>query len=135
MGMQLAKSGIDIGIVVDDLDTMLGFYRDTLGLYHEGENAVPGGGRMHRLWAAETMVKLVAPEPAAAAANPPGGLRAATGLRYLTFIVTNLDEVFEDCLRAGAPVVRAPLTVAPGTRIALVEDPEGNHVEFLERTA
>ena len=62
--MQLAKSGIDIGIVVDDLDTMLGFYRDTLGLYHEGENAVPGGGRMHRLWAAETMVKLVAPEPA-----------------------------------------------------------------------
>jgi glyoxylase I family protein len=133
MTMQIGKAGVDLGIVVQALDPMLAFYRDTLGLYHEGQNPVPGGGVMHRLWAAETMVKLVAPEPAPAASNPPGGLRSATGFRYVTFSVSNLDEVFADCLRAGAPVVVAPTTVAPNTRIALVEDPDGNHVEFLER--
>lgn len=133
MTMQLGKAGIDLGIVVRDLDTMLAFYRDTLGLYHEGHNPVPGGGVMHRLWAAETMMKLVAPEPAPSESNPAGGLRQATGLRYFTFTVSNLDDVFAACLRAGAPVVVAPTTVAPSTRIALVEDPDGNHVEFLER--
>ena len=54
MTMQIGKAGVDLGIVVRDLDAMLAFYRDTLGLYHEGQNPVPGGGVMHRLWAAET---------------------------------------------------------------------------------
>lgn len=135
MTMQIAKAGIDLGIVVRDLAAMLTFYRDVLGLYHEGENPVPGGGTMHRLWAAETMVKLVSLDPVPDAANPPGGLRAGTGLRYFTFSVSNLDDVFAACLRAGAPVVVAPTTVAQGTRIALVEDPDANHVEFLERTS
>ncbi len=134
MTMHIGKAGVDLGIVVRDLDAMLVFYRDTLGLYHEGQNPVPGGGVMHRLWAAETMVKLVAPEPPPPAANPRGGLAAATGLRYFTFTVTNLDEVHAACVRAGAVIVSAPFEVVSQVRIAMVEDPDGNHVEFLERT-
>jgi predicted enzyme related to lactoylglutathione lyase len=133
MAMRLGKAGADLGIVVNDLEAMLVFYRDTLGLYHEGQNPVPGGGVMHRLWAAETMIKLVAPEPAPTAQNPPGGLAGGRGLRYFTFTVTNLDEAYEACVEAGATVVRAPMTVAPNIRIAMIEDPDGNYVEFLER--
>lgn len=133
MTMRIAKAGVDIGIVVRDPDAMLAFYRDVLGLYHEGENPIPGGGRMQRLWAAETMIKLVVPDPMPAAANPGGGTRGASGLRYLTFTVTNLDDVFAACLRAGAEVVRAPMLVGTAVRIAIVEDPDGNPVEFLER--
>jgi glyoxylase I family protein len=134
MTMRIGKAGIDLGIVVRDADAMLAFYRDTLGCYHEGSNPVPGGGTMHRLWAAETMIKLVAPDPAPEDANPPGGLAAASGMRYFTFTVTNLDEVHEACLAAGAEIVLTPFLVAPNVRIAMYEDPDGNHVEFLERT-
>ena len=133
MTMRIAKAGVDLGIVVRDLDAMVVFYRDTLGLYYEGQNPIPGGGVMHRLWAAETMVKLVAPEPAPEAANPRGGLAAARGLRYFTFTVSNLDEIHEACVRDGATVVHAPFEVVAKVRIAMVEDPDGNHVEFLER--
>lgn len=133
MTMQIGKAGIDLGIVVRDVDAMVAFYRDTLGLYYEGSNPVPGGGEMHRLWAAETMVKLVAPDPAPEAANPPGGLSEASGMRYFTFTVTNLDEVYDACMAAGASSVLTPFAVAPSVRIAMVEDPDGNHVEFLER--
>ena len=133
MTMQIGKAGIDLGIVVRDVDAMVAFYRDTLGLYYEGENPVPGGGVMHRLWAAETMVKLVAPDPAPEATNPPGGLAAASGMRYFTFTVTNLDDVFDACVAASAAVVLTPFAVAPSVRSARVEDPDGNHVEFLQR--
>lgn len=133
MTMRIGKAGVDIGIVVRDLDAMLGFYRDVLGLYHEGQNGLPGGGVMHRLWAAETMVKLVAPGEPPAAANPPGGLAGGTGLRYLTFTISNMDEVHDACVQAGAVVVRAPFSYQAGVRISMYEDPDGNHVEFLER--
>lgn len=132
MTMRIAKAGVDIGIVVRDDGAMLAFYRDVLGLYHEGDNPIPGGA-MHRLWAAETMIKLVALDAAPEEANPPGGLAGATGLRYLTFAVTNMDEVHEACVAAGATVVREPFTFLPGTRIAMYEDPDGNSVELLER--
>lgn len=132
MTMRIAKAGVDLGIVVRDADAMLAFYRDVLGLYHEGDNPVPGG-TMHRLWAAETMIKLVVLDERPEASNPPGGLEGGTGLRYFTFSVTNMDEVHEACLAAGAAVVRAPFTYVAGTRIAIYEDPDGNPVELLER--
>ena len=134
MVMKLSSPGIDLGIVVSDLDRSLHFYRGLLGLHHEGSNPVPGGGNMHRLWAAESMIKLVAPE------SPPeqpvivGGLRAgAVGLRYLTFSVADLDELMADLKANGVPVIRDVTEMGPGVRIAIVEDPDGNHVEFLER--
>ena len=75
--------------------------------------------------------------PAAVAARrafEPGGLAGGTGLRYLTFAVSNMDEVHAACTAAGATVTRAPFTFLPGTRIAMYEDPDGNAVELLERT-
>ena len=52
--MKLASAGVDLGIVVKDVEPMLHFYRDVLGLHYEGSNPV-GDGMMHRLWAAESM--------------------------------------------------------------------------------
>ena len=134
MVMKLTSPGLDLGIVVSDLEQSLRFYRDLLGLHHEGSNPVPGGGTMHRLWAAESMVKLVAPEPAPAAPVIAGGLRGgALGLRYFTFSIDGIDELMEELVANGVTVTRAVTEMAPGVRIALVEDPDGNQVEFLER--
>ena len=134
MTMKLASPGIDLGIVVSDLDRSLHFYRGLLGLHHEGSNPIPGGGLMHRLWAAESMIKLVLPEPAPEQPVIAGGLRAgAQGLRYFTFSVVELDELMADLVANGVPVIRGVTEMAGGVRIAIVEDPDGNHVEFLER--
>ena len=50
MTLQITKPGIDLGIVTTNGDAMLAFYRDVLGLDHQGDMPMPGGaGTMHRL--------------------------------------------------------------------------------------
>lgn len=123
---------IDLGIVVTDADAALKFYRDTLGFVHEGEMPMPGGGLMHRTRCGDSLIKLVKPgrEPGAKAA--PGGLAGAYGLRYWTIHISNLDEVIKRCRDGGYAIAVEPVEFRPGLRIAIVEDPDGNWVEFAE---
>jgi catechol 2,3-dioxygenase-like lactoylglutathione lyase family enzyme len=133
MTIALNKDSIDIGIVVKDAEAALGFYRDTLGFEDTGSMAMPGGGgTMYRLLCGTTLVKLVAPEAELPAAAPPGGIQGAYGYRYWTISVANLDEVTDRCAAAGRKVVIKPREIRPGVRISMVEDPDGNWVEFLE---
>jgi len=73
-----------------------------------------------------------AKEPAAVA--PPGGVAGATGYRYWTISIDNLEEITVQCSDAGYKVPVALMDVRPGVRISMVEDPDGNWVEFLEQT-
>jgi catechol 2,3-dioxygenase-like lactoylglutathione lyase family enzyme len=72
MTMQLTSTGIDLGIIVRDGPAALAFYRDLLGMRHDGDNPVPSGGTMHRLFAGESMVKIVVPDPPPPATAAPG---------------------------------------------------------------
>lgn len=130
--MNLTSAGVDLGIVVKDVEPMLHFYRDLLGLHYEGSNPV-GDGMMHRLWAAESMIKIVAPEPRPTAPAAPGGLQGGLGLRYFTISIEGIEELVDTLAAAGVKVVRPVTQWQPGVKIAVVEDPEGNYVEFLER--
>ena len=47
--------------------------------------------------------------------------------------VANLQEVFDRCVEAGAKVAIPVTEFRPGTAIAIVEDPDGNWVEFVEQ--
>lgn len=133
MTIKVTSPGVDLGIVVRDGAAALAFYRDLLGLEHQGDNPVPGGGLMHRLMAGDSMIKILVPDPIPAARAAPGGIPGATGLRYFTISVAGLDDILARCAGAGVTVVRPATDVAPGVRIAIVADPEGNWVEFLER--
>jgi catechol 2,3-dioxygenase-like lactoylglutathione lyase family enzyme len=133
MTVQLAKSAIDLGIVITDSEKSLAFYRDLLGFEHVADTPMPigGGGTMHRLNCGDTLVKLVKLN------NDPerdgrGGIVGATGLRYFTMIVSNLAEIMGQCEAAGVKVA-VPITEArPGVTIGMVEDPDGNWVEFVQ---
>jgi catechol 2,3-dioxygenase-like lactoylglutathione lyase family enzyme len=131
MGVAIAKQSIDLGIVTTNGDAMLAFYRDVLGLRYVEPMPMPGGVTMHRMLCGDSLVKLlVAPKVAAPAA--PGGIPGANGYRYWTITVSNLKEMVEACGKAGAKVIIADKEVRPGVRIAMVADPDGNWVEFLQ---
>ena len=124
---------IDLGIVVRDIDACLPFYRDVLGLPLRFEFDVPGGTHIYDLAVGECSLKLVTHQSTPEAANPPGGSRGGTGLRYWTMGTEDIDAAVAKCEAAGAPIPLPPLELAPGVRIAMIEDPEGNWVELLQR--
>ena len=132
--MKLQKNAIDIGIIAQDIEAMLSFYRDAVGLEFEAAIPFPGGGTMHRFKAGDSIVKIIELEPAATAHAPPGGIRGATGYRYWTLHVDQLAARVEPLGAAGYRVVVPPREIRQGVSIAIVADPDGNWVEFLENS-
>lgn len=130
MGMKPAKQCIDIGIVVADIQRSLAFYQDLLGLTKIGELPLPFG-LMHRLAFGDSFVKLV--DPKKVPAGGPAGLMGQLGFRYLTFQISNIDEVCAACEAAGVSFEIPRQELMPGVTIAMVRDPDGNTVEFVQR--
>ena len=131
MGVELTKDSIDLGIVVRDAEASLHFYRDILGLEDQGEMPMPGG-TMHRLLCGTSLIKLGSLPSQPEAAAPPGGIGGATGYRYWTLSVSNLDEATAQAEEAGRKVVMSPREIRPGIKISMIEDPDGNWVELLQ---
>ena len=130
MPMKPAKSCVDVGLVVSDIGKSLAFYQDLLGLEKVGETPL-WFGTMHRMSFGDSFVKLIDPNDV-----PPAGtigLDKAQGFRYLTFQIGNIDEMCAACDAAGVPVELAKKEFMPGVTIAMVRDPDGNVVEFVQR--
>lgn len=134
MGVQLAKDSIDLGIVITDSEASLGFYRDLLGFDHVADTPMPAGmqGTMHRLNCGSTLIKLVKLDEVPEARPAKGGIAGATGYRYFTMIVDNLAEITQAVKDGGHKVRMENVEVRPGVTISMVEDPDGNWVEFVE---
>lgn len=130
MPMIPAKNAIDLGIVVRDITASLAFYEGVLGLPKVQVMPVPFG-TMHRLAFGDSFVKLIDPSEVPAAGEV--GLTKQLGFRYLTFQVTNIDEVCAACEQAGAVFEIPKMELMPGVVIAMVRDPDGNVVEFVQR--
>ncbi|MGI9616596.1 MAG: VOC family protein [Acidimicrobiales bacterium] len=134
MGVKLAKNSIDLGIVISDSEASLAFYRDLLGFEHVADTPMPAGmnGTMHRLNCGETLVKLVKLDEVPEARPAKGGIAGATGYRYFTMQVANLAEITAAVNDAGHKVRIDCAEIRPGVSISMVEDPDGNWVEFVE---
>lgn len=131
--MQVSKDSIDLGIIVTDEKAALGFYRDGLGLEFEGELPLPGG-RMYRLKCGTTVIKLLKLDKTPTATPAPGGPMGGRGYRYFTISVPDIRGLMTQLEAKG---IRATVPVTefrPGVTIAMVTDPDGNTVEFLQNT-
>lgn len=132
MAVDIKKSAIDIGIIAKDIDAMMHFYGETLGLPFEVSIPMPGGGTMNRFKVGDSVIKVIELDPAAPGDAAPGGIRGATGYRYWTITVGNLEASVEKAAAAGAKVVVPAKEVREGVTIAIIADPDGNWVELLE---
>ena len=132
MGVKLTKDSIDLGIIVTDAEKALAFYRDTLGFAYEGAMPMGGGSVMHRLHCGTSLIKVIQPGTMPEAKAAPGGIQGGTGYRYWTISVSNIRELVEACEAKGYKVAVGVREFRPGVTIAIVEDPDGNWVEFLQ---
>ena len=131
MGVKLAKNAIDLGIVTTNGERALGFYRDLLGFQPDGVIPFPGIGVINRLKCGDTTLKVLVLEKAPSAELAGGGFIAAPGFRYITITVSNLQEIVAACKEAGCKVPVDIRELKPGITVAMVEDPDGNTVEFM----
>ena len=134
MGVNVVKDAIDLGIVTTNGDAMLTFYRDVLGFKHEGDIHMEHVGiqTMHRLWFGNSLIKIVVPVNDPNKPPAPDGIPGGTGYRYWTMTISNLDDVLDAVGAAGHKIVWPRREVRPGVVIAMVEDPDGNWVEFIQ---
>ena len=131
--MQVSKDSIDLGIIVTDEKAALSFYRDGLGLESEGELPLPGG-RMYRLKCGTTVIKLLKLERTPAAKPASGGPMGGLGLRYFTISVPDIRALMAQLEAKGIKPTMPVTEFRPGVTIAMVTDPDGNTVEFLQNT-
>ena len=134
MTLDVRKDAIDIGIVAKDIDAMMTFYRDTLGLEFEAAIPMPGGGTMNRFKVGDSVIKVIELDPAPTAEAAPGGIRGASGYRYWTITVGNLEACVQRATDSGSKIVVPVKEVRPGITIAIIADPDGNWVELLENS-
>ena len=124
---------IEVGVVVNDAEQMLPFYRDVLGLAPQEDWEVPGGV-MKRFGHANEIIKLVVFDKPPEAKNPPMGIMGGSGIRYLTLYVDDLDGALARCEAAGTPVPVPAFDYKPDMRVAIIEDPDGNWIELARIT-
>ena len=128
--MKPAKDSLDIGVIVSDIKASLHFYQNLLGLEFVGTMPL-WFGTMHRLRFGESDFKLIEPKEV-----PPGaaiGLEKQLGFRYVTFVIENLSQLCDDLKKNNIEFTVPEREIRPGVRIAMVKDPDGNIVEFVER--
>ncbi|ELY97481.1 glyoxalase/bleomycin resistance protein/dioxygenase [Natrialba chahannaoensis JCM 10990] len=133
-----------VGITVDDLDTVLPFYRDTLGLTVVDEFSVAGDALATAIDVADASgtfvhlegehghgshIELVSFEPAARDASAAG--LNQPGATHIGLQVDDLDSFYAK-LDDEVTTLSEPRTTESGTTILFLRDPEGNLVEVLE---
>ncbi len=132
--LKIRKAALDIGIVTRKPEAMLAFYRDVLGLKLESVMEMPGGGVMNRLRVGDSLLKIIQSVPEPPHDVTPGGIRTATGCRYWTIHISNLDESLDVIEREGYKIRLGRKTIRRGVDIAMIEDPDGNWLELVEKS-
>ncbi len=129
--MKLAKESLDIGVFVSNIKSSLEFYQNMLGLEFVDESSLPLG-TMHRLRFGNSDFKLI--DPKKIPPKGPSGMPAQLGFRFITFQVSNLTEICQTLKEKGVEFTIPESEIRPGVRIAMIKDPDGNTVEFVQRS-
>lgn len=127
------RIAVDVGVIVEDMERSLVFYRDLLGLpvVAEVNTSLIGKGLMVQLKHGASLIKLVQMEEAPSAETETG-IATTFGYRYITLMVEDMDAVLAKLEPGDVPVALPVTTLGNGAKIYMVEDPDGNIVEFVQ---
>lgn len=129
--MNVSRPSIDIGFVAHDIDAMLGFYCDDLGLEKVDAVTLPGNRTMHRLRCGEGLVKIQELHDGAPDKGP-DGITSQAGVRYFTIWLSDLPELAARLEAKGVRFARPLAEYRPGIFNAMVMDPDGNTIELSD---
>jgi catechol 2,3-dioxygenase-like lactoylglutathione lyase family enzyme len=132
MALQLSEAALQVGIVTENGKRMLDFYTRVLGFEPVGEIDFPGLGVVNKLRCGDSQLKLLVLGNPSKAHSPGGGFSAATGYRYISLNIANIDAVVEDCKADGCMVAVEVKEIRSGVKAAMIEDPDGNAIEFMQ---
>ena len=111
---------------------MFDFYSQVLGLEYLGDLEIPG--ILMKVFAlGDAFLKLLVLDEPPMSGSPGGWAAGVAGLRYLTIQVRDVAETVERCVRAGLSVPMPAFEYEPGLAVAVVEDPDGNSVELINK--
>ena len=132
------------GWVVEEIDRLVPFYRDVMGLkdVRFAERKGPavdqalgyenvhlkvaflsdGGGHFLE------MVQYVNPPPTGRVPSE----RNLLGASHLAFFVDDIEQTYRELTGRGAVELNPPAEVAPGRKICYLQDPDGNWIELVE---
>lgn len=124
-----------VHVIVDDPDSAIAFYRDTLGLTVKNEVENEGFRWVTLTTASQPDIQIVLSQPHGGRSQEDGdavaALLAKGELTPLHFRTDDLDGVFEKVAAApGAEVVQEPADQFWGVRDAAVRDPAGNFLRI-----
>lgn len=136
---------LEPGIVCFDMDRMLRFYVDLLGLKLVADNEAdreigrrihisPHGYRIVRLQTSYgERIKLIESKAPPLAHAEFDYVYECHGLAYLTFIVSNMSSVLPVLERANIKILSDGIVeVRKGVFALFIKDPEGNFVEIVD---
>lgn len=133
MSIEISKPGIDLGIIADNIDEMLNFYGEVIGLEFQAEIPMPmGDGTMHRFKAGDSIIKIIKFDEPVPTAK--GGMKNCAGYRYWTISCNNIQDCVDKATEAGRKVIVPVTEIRPGISIAMIIDPDGNWLELLQET-
>jgi catechol 2,3-dioxygenase-like lactoylglutathione lyase family enzyme len=132
MAVQLKTPSLDLGIVTDNGEAMVAFYEQTLGFPCFEEIPLPNIGVLKKLAVGDSVIKIMLVDQTPALPACRDGIQGAVGYRYCAVHVSNLEQIVASCKKAGHKITIDTRVQRPGCRIAVVEDPDGNNIEFIE---
>ena len=136
----------EMGICVDDLENMIAFYGDVLGFKLISKIDVPadksneagftsGGYTIVRMQTNYgERIKLVRPMTSANPRTSGKEVLSKKGNVFLTFIVEDLKHTISRIKNTDTPIRTqgSIMEVRDGVFLSIIDDPEGNHLEFVE---
>ena len=136
---ELACPVVDIAITCSNFDESLHFYHQQLGMsvvldiqipaeVAEGARLAPRNFRQVRLKAGDTLIKLMeieSPPP-----RPPQEF--AAGVRWLTFLVPDLQLAMQELKSRGVEFLAEPVAAPDAAGVVCARDPDGLLIELVQ---
>lgn len=120
----------EIGLVSSD-DTLVKFFATVFDL-EELPVITASSGLVYRLQGPGTAIKVMVPARPPEVSPTPASFLGATGIRYLTLYVSDLETVTERVLAGGGSLQHGPIEMGPGARLSVFHDPDGNTLEVVQ---